>query len=316
MASNEIKNKVLLELYKSELAEAGESNINKIRSKYNFDEIKYQKVIDKLSLEEYIKPWAGGKYKITSKGILHAEKSSIIPRDMSSPNISARTYSLEKFGEAYEEGGRFTRVHYQPLCKELDMSPQIFVRNMKILSDNGYIESVGGGSFRITPEGLDSVQEWRRQKTIVDKFHKIEKLSPQSRGKEFEKVFSDLLRSYSWEADQGVLTTHEELDLVFNKGRDYYLVECKWEKNKIQAKVVRDVYGKLENRDQINGIVVSMSGFSSGCRQQVKDYANKKIILLFGEKDVQNLLYREIPFDAMLNDKYKALITRKEVIYE
>jgi len=317
MVSNEIKNTVLLELYKAELAENGESNINKIQTKYKFDKEEYKKVIERLTHEGCIKPWAmGGKYRITSEGILHAEETSIIPNELSDPNISARTDSLIKFAEEFEENGRFNRVHYQPLCEQLDMEPQIFVRNMKILIDYGYIESVGSGSYRITPMGLDSVEEWRNHNSIVDKFDEVKQLSPQPRGKAFEKVFSDLLQSYNWQSDQGVVTSHEELDLVFNKGRDYYLVECKWKKDPIQAKVVRDVYAKLENRDQINGIVVSMSNFSSGCIKQVKDYANKKIILLFGEKDVHNLLYRNKTFDSMLDHKYKALITRKEVVYE
>lgn len=87
-------------------------------------------------------------------------------------------------------------------------------------------------------------------------------------------------------------------------------------KKPVEAKVVRSIFGKLENRVGINGIIVSMSGFSSGSTDQVKEYANKKIILLFGEEDIKKLISHDIHFDILLDEKYKALITRKEIIWE
>ena len=105
------------------------------------------------------------------------------------------------------------------------------------------------------------------------------------------------------------------MDVIVYKEREYYLVECKWEKSHIQADVIRELYGKLGNRIDMKGIAVSMSGFTKGAIEQAEEYVGQRIILLFGPKDVRTMTNGQTSFDELLNLKYKELIMRKKVIF-
>jgi len=63
------------------------------------------------------------------------------------------------------------------------------------------------------------------------------------------------------------------MDVMIHKGRDFFGIECKWEKKPIQAGVIRELFGKLGNRIDVKGIIVSMSGFSKGAIVEVQGYA-------------------------------------------
>jgi hypothetical protein len=106
------------------------------------------------------------------------------------------------------------------------------------------------------------------------------------------------------------------MDVVIHKNRDYFLIECKWEKDPIEAGVVRELYGKLGNRIGVQGVVISMSGFTKGAVQQAEDYAGSRVILLFGPEDIKQIIYRRASFDTFLNDKYQHLVTRRKILYK
>lgn len=76
------------------------------------------------------------------------------------------------------------------------------------------------------------------------------------------------------------------MDVLFYREREYYLVECKWEKDPIEAPIVRELSGKLANRWDVRGVIASMSGFSIGAVIQAQEYAGKHIILFFGPADI------------------------------
>jgi hypothetical protein len=105
------------------------------------------------------------------------------------------------------------------------------------------------------------------------------------------------------------------MDVIVYREREYYLVECKWEKVPVEAGVIREFYGKLGNRVDVRGIAVSMSGFAGGAVKQVRDYRNDRIILLFGPDDVRSMVYERVAFDELLNQKYRAFVTRGRVVF-
>jgi len=45
-------------------------------------------------------------------------------------------------------------------------------------------------------------------------------------------------------------------------------------------------------------------------------YASQRLILLFGSKDVENIVSKITEFDGLLGEKYKQLVTRKIVLVE
>jgi hypothetical protein len=43
-----------------------------------------------------------------------------------------------------------------------------------------------------------------------------------------------------------------------------------------RARIIREIHGKLINRAEVRGLVVSMSGFTKGAIKQVEDYTKLK----------------------------------------
>jgi len=147
-------------------------------------------------------------------------------------------------------------------------------------------------------------------------FDRIASLAPQPRGREFQKLFARVIDELdSWLQEEGVRTPYEEIDVVVNREREYYLVECKWEQYGIGASVVRGFYGKLTNRANVQGIIVSMSGFTKGAVDEVKKKVSDRIILLFGPWDVCSIIFSGNSFDKLLNEKYDALVKRSKVLF-
>ena len=64
----------------------------------------------------------------------------------------------------------------------------------------------------------------------------------------------------------------------------------------------------------MRGIVVSMSGFTTGAIQQAQDYASSRVILLFGPGDVNKLVSGGARFEDLLVEKYTAMVTRRLAI--
>lgn len=86
--------------------------------------------------------------------------------------------------------------------------------------------------------------------------------------------------------DVSVNRPHEEFDVVIFRAHEFFLVECKWENKPIDAPAIRDFFAKLEWRDGVMGIIVSMSGFTSASQMDVRDRIRRRVILLFGPEDV------------------------------
>lgn len=108
-----------------------------------------------------------------------------------------------------------------------------------------------------------------------------------------------------------LLALAKVMDVVVWREREYYLLEGKWEKNPIEAGVVRELFGKLGNRVGVNGIVTSMSGFSKGAAEQTEEYAAQHVILLFGEEAIKKLVYGHEKFADLLDIKYRQLSTKR-----
>jgi predicted Mrr-cat superfamily restriction endonuclease len=141
-------------------------------------------------------------------------------------------------------------------------------------------------------------------------------MSPQGRGKELQKLFARMVEQHGWLQEEGVKTSNEEIDVIIHRDREYYLVECKWEKGPIEAKVIREFHGKLTKRADVRGIVVSMAGFTSGAEEEVRNYTGSRIILLFGKIDTENMIFNRVEFEELLNEKYKNIITRRQVVFQ
>lgn len=287
----EIKTEVLLSLYLYEFTEEGERNLHKLREHHSWEEETFEKAIQRMVYDNLIKPWTmGGNYRIQVLGILEFERQVQDETPIVDTNLQIRESALYRLAEAYEENVRSLGVHYSQIFPEGEWPDKLIVKNLQTLVDLFYIETRATGMFNITFSGLDLVENMNRLSSIKDDFKRVKQLDPHPRGFEFQKLFSRVLRERGWQTDESVKTAHEEIDVIFAKRREYYLVECKWEKDPIQASVVREVFGKISNRVGVNALIVSMSGFTSGSVEQAKDYATQRAILLFGPSDIQEII--------------------------
>lgn len=319
MNNSDIEIYVLRNLYEAWISSdtEGETNINQMREQGGWESNAFSKIVDRMTYEELIRPRTlGGYYQITASGIISAEKSGIPPEDIVEKNSHTRTMLLNALYDVYEDRGSDSTEHYENLSQKTGQDTDLIMNNLQVLENLGYVSWEGSGFCSITYHGIDAVAVWKDKNALVEEYEHISEIRPQERGRAFQKLFAKIIEQNGWSQDEGVRTSNEEMDVLAFKHREYYLSECKWEKTPIGASVVRELYGKLSNRIDVRGIIVSMSGFTAGAVKQVQDYVGQRVILLFGPKDIGSLLYGQHTLDELLDEKYKELVMRRKVIYE
>src|SRR5207248_1890542 len=141
--------------------------------------------------------------------------------------------------------------------------------------------------FRITHRGLEAVDKWKQRNELGEEFDRTKTLAPHPRGRALQKLLAKAIEQSGWLQEESARTSHEEMDVIIYRDHEYYLVECKWVNDPVEATVVRELKGKLDNRVDVRGIVVSMSGFTAGAVDQAAEYAGQRVIILFGPEDVR-----------------------------
>lgn len=315
MKNIEIEKAILRNLYESYFQKESGSSMDQLCEDGGWDSNLFWKVADRLANDNLIRAETiGGFYKTTSAGVLSAEEQGFVPEELKKHNERARTLIMDILAKAYDVGGSFADEYFEDLAKKTGLDEYDVVQNAQVLEDFGHVESVGNG-YKITHRGLDAVEKWRERSTVSAEYEQIAKMNPQARGRALQKWFAKIVQQHGWSQEEDVKTSHEEMDVIVYREREYYLVECKWEKDSIQADVIRELYGKLGNRVAVHGIVVSMSGFAKGAVKQAEEYAGQKVILLFGSGDINNMVTGQTDFDDLLNIKYKELMTHKKIVF-
>jgi predicted transcriptional regulator len=316
MNQSDIERVLLERLYEPFFRERNGLIIDSIREELGIDETMFSNTVDEMSHKGLIRARTfGGNYEITALGAITAEKEGASPEEITKENQHIRTLVLDHLANIYEEGGSFAEAYIEMMPSDLNVDQNLLVNNLQILEDLRYAESVAGGSYKITYLGLDAVKEWRQRNSFAEEFEQISEQKPQPRGHSLQKLLARVIEKDGWSQEEGVRTSNEEIDVIVFKEREYYLIECKWEKDPIEADVVRELFGKLSNRIGVQGIIVSISGFTEGAVKQAIDYASQRVVLFFGHDDVHSLIYGKSSFNVLLNGKYQKLITKKKISF-
>jgi uncharacterized protein (DUF2132 family) len=226
-----------------------------------------------------------------------------------------RYETLNSISKVYEIEGSLGQKCFKELIKENNFNEPESWANFRFMSELGLINGLSC-CYQSTPEGLELFSVWEKEKFIKDKFNEISNLKPQPRGKELEKLTARIAEFSGWKQEENVMTSYEQIDVVIHQNLVFYLIECKWEKDKIEAGDIDKLFGKLSRRAGTNGILISMSGFSKGCVEAVKAFTNQKLILLFGKEDMKEIIKNPNSFDTLLNEKQKELVMRRSVIWK
>lgn len=315
MSEEQIERKIIECLYVSSFSKEKFFSLDKLRVQEGWDEVPFLNVLKRMSKKKFIE-WMGAdrKYAVTVTGILHAEEQGIISGELKSKNEEIRTTILDRLANEYESRG-YTRQVTVPIEPELGWDRDVYFGNLAVLTTLGHVRTIGAFSD-ITESGFKFVEDQRKRKSFKDEFEKISNMAPHARGRAFQVFMAKLLEHNGWHQEESVHTSNEEIDIIINKEREYFLSECKWEKNPIEADPLRTFAGKIKDRANTNGLFFSMSGFTSGAVEVVLRTQHERLIILFGPKDISSIVNGEIKFNDLLNEKYKALVTRRKVIFE
>lgn len=317
MNPTQVRNQIVRVLYQAFFLSRERINLAGLLEQEGWERRSFENLLDRMEEGHLIEPMGMGGfyYQLTAAGVIYGERAGIVDEELAKTNERARTQVLLALAEVYEEQGNLYMVQNSKLYQRTGLDEIQATANLTVMLDLGFAESFGNAGSKITSQGLDAVEQYKKKKAIADEFEIVSAKDPHPRGRALQKLIAKLIESHGWGQDEGVRTSNEEMDIIVFREREYYLLESKWEKDPIEAAAIRELFGKLGNRIDVRGIVASMSGFSEGSIKQVHDYTGQRIILLFGPEDIRAMVYGEALFDDLLNAKYKELVTKRKVAF-
>lgn len=253
--------------------------------------------------------------KLTSKGIVYAEEQDLVDAEKVLYHWEIRHKILSFLFQLHESKGR-SEIHITQLAAELNIDMDKLDEEYRVLTALGYVKHPNPS---INSAGI----EYWNEQLLLESFKKrfsdlanLENITPQQRGRKLEKLISEISEFVGWQQEPNVTTSYEQIDVVIRRNLEVFLIECKWEKKPVEADAVDKLFGKLSRRAGTYGILMSMSGFTKGSDDCVKDFTNQKIILLFGKTDIEEIIAFPNSFNSMLIEKYKELVLRRKVVWK
>ncbi|MDT0309682.1 restriction endonuclease [Streptomyces sp. DSM 44917] len=137
------------------------------------------------------------------------------------------------------------------------------------------------------------------------------RLSPQARGRHFEKWLQTLLSQENLSPKTSYRPDGEEVDGSFIRCGRVYLIEAKWWKDPVPASAIYQFKGKVDGKlSGTVGLFISMSGYSDDAVDALR--VGKELnVVLFDRKDVY--LAAEFGFARVLDFKLRVAAERGEV---
>ena len=132
----------------------------------------------------------------------------------------------------------------------------------------------------------------RNLKEIAQRFKALtNSQDPNQRGLELEQLIYGMAKltvgiaeaPYTFKKTSGRLS---QVDGFFRHGPDRYRVECKWERTPIPPTHI-DLFASKLDAAGVGGLVISMSGFSSGAIRAASDLRGQKVILLMDDEEAR-----------------------------
>lgn len=315
MSSLDIERAILTALYEAWAISDGGCNLHSMRDELGWSEGTFQKVVDRMEHENLIEPASLASHVVTSRGIIYAEDNHLASLERVQENKDCRTLLFEALAKLYDEEGPYARSHYTMLARDQSLDENLSMKNLHVLRVLGYLEEPALGCYKLSHKGLATFEDYENRRGIVDEFESVRELQPHARGRALQKLLARVFEYQGWPQLEGLRTSNEEIDIIVNKGREYYFIECKWEKCPVQTEVVDKLVGKLVRRPDVKGIVASMSGFTKGIVEAVKSHANTRVILLFGSEDLMALIHGRVTLEALIDEKYREFVTRQTVLF-
>lgn len=232
----QIETAILRALYGA-WAEQGDVSLDTVLEEGKWDKSLFWTVVERMEKRDRLITAQGSWsiYELTPSGVLYAEQKGAPPAEEVERHQMARTEILACLADLYEREGVDADYHYSEICDSTGLDMEIALLNLTFLKDVGYVLDTSSSSFRITHQGLEGVSKWKQRKELGEEFERIETLAPHPRGRALQKLLAKAIEQSGWLQEESVRTSHEEMDVIIYRDREYYLVECKWVADPVEA---------------------------------------------------------------------------------
>lgn len=150
---------------------------------------------------------------------------------------------------------------------------------------------------------------------IKQRFLQMEKLKPQERGYEFEKLLFDLFDIYGFNPRPSFRNTGEQIDGSIEFEHQFYLIEAKWQTNPILEKDLLALHGRASGHSRIGrGIFITRGNFSSDGVEAFQRLQPTSIIGFDGQ-DLYIIFERCLPLADVIRLKVRKLVESGEFHY-
>lgn len=139
--------------------------------------------------------------------------------------------------------------------------------------------------------------------TLQNTLISFAQLEPHARGYAFETLLRDLFNVHGLEAREPFRLKGEQIDGSFVLQGETYLVEAKWQNDKIGVADLHTFHGKLEQKAAwTRGLFVSNSGFTD---EGLEAFGRGKRVICMDGLDLFDTLSRELPLNHVLDRKVR-----------
>ena len=317
----EIERLLLKKLYELHLARERSLDFRGFADAEGLSQEAVRRSVDELETAGLSRAAALGPHiRITPDGILHAEREGVVDPAVVRSENEIRYRILDFLQQERDEHGTRHHVHYTEIVSATGLSEAEFLRNISVLEGCWLVERGAVGTPTISPAGTEQIRTWRNQKRWLERFTQLETLdgiTPQKRGHELEDLLAEIATAEGWEAKTQVRSQGQEHDVILHSGFHYFLVSCKWEKERVQPEVLELLESRVRSRATTNGgLLVSMSGFTDNCVDEARLKIASALILLFGPADVQALFTQKVSLTDLVDTKLQQAMHHRKVLVD
>lgn len=134
---------------------------------------------------------------------------------------------------------------------------------------------------------------------LREQFLNAEKLTPQKKGYELEKIFPQLMRISGIPVEESFKITGEQIDGAIKYDGNYYLIELKWTKSQSSHQEVSSLYVKVEGKMGARGLFISMNGYSKEIIESLPRGKEIKVLFLDG-MHIANVIFGNYTFQELM----------------
>ena len=250
--------------------------------------------------------------RITPDGVLKYETSkgqTPICRKV----LEIRHSMIINIGRKLSRDKPYSRIGSLEIQEHLELSDNEFEAHCMIL-EHLHLLQRNGPFISVTPSFWDIYDELEtrgRLKSLLDSHPP--KITPQKRGLDFQKLLAELLRYRGWTVEESVRTPGEEIDVIISKGMEHWLLECKYQKRPVGSSEISKFLTKLRARAGVNGIFLSMSGFTKDAVSTAEREIHQKIIVLLDRKDIESIVSEPKNFETLIRKKWHLAISKRKL---